>query len=126
MLQAGAGDADKAVDQKNAEIYSPPYLFAGPRPTITSAPARPRLGRTFRVVTPDAAAIAKVSLIGLGSATHAFNSGQRYESLSFTADATGLTVSLPREQEHHAAGLLLLFIVNAANVPSVAKIVRVM
>ena len=125
VLQAGAGDAAKAVDQLNAETYSPPYLFAGPRPTISSAPARARLGRTLRVNTPDAAGIAKVSLIGLGSATHAWNAGQRFEFLSFTADATGLTVRVPPGKNATPPGYYLLFIVNAANVPSVAKIVRV-
>ena len=35
----GSGGCCGAPDQYNAEIFSPPYLFKGPRPTITSAPA---------------------------------------------------------------------------------------
>ena len=37
VLMAGGGAAARAgaTDQKNAEIYSPPYLFKGARPTIT-------------------------------------------------------------------------------------------
>ena len=31
-----------------AEIYSPPYLFKGPRPRIVSAPNEPALGRRVR------------------------------------------------------------------------------
>jgi hypothetical protein len=38
VLQSGSGGAPSAPDERNAEIYSPPYLFAGPRPTIGSAP----------------------------------------------------------------------------------------
>ena len=66
-----------------------------------------------------------MSLISLGSATHAWNAGQRFEFLSFTADATGLTVRVPPGKNATPPGYYLLFIVNAANVPSVAKIVRV-
>ena len=39
VLMAGGGFPGATVNQKNAEIYSPPYLFKGPRPTISSAPS---------------------------------------------------------------------------------------
>src|SRR6266850_3316077 len=39
VLVAGGGRAF-TTDQFNAEIYSPPYLFKGARPTITSAPGQ--------------------------------------------------------------------------------------
>ena len=44
----------RRVDQKNAEIYSPPYLFKGSRPTITSLPAARVRDRasTSRLRTP--------------------------------------------------------------------------
>ena len=35
MLLAGGGAFGSAANETNAEIYSPPYLFKGPRPTIT-------------------------------------------------------------------------------------------
>ena len=38
VLLAGGGAFGSATNETNAEIYSPPYLFKGPRPTITSAP----------------------------------------------------------------------------------------
>jgi hypothetical protein len=125
VLQSGAGDAAGAVDQKNAELYSPPYLFAGARPTITSAPGTVGYGTTFRVTTPNAAAIAKVSLIRLGSVTHAFDQNQRYRALSFTRDATGLTVTMPAQRNRTPPGHYMLFILNGAGVPSIAKIVQV-
>ena len=37
-----------AVDQRNAEIYSPPYLFKGPRPTITTRSRDDRVRRELR------------------------------------------------------------------------------
>jgi len=40
VLVAGSGHASPGVaGQDSAQIYSPPYLFKGPRPTITSAPS---------------------------------------------------------------------------------------
>ena len=55
VLNSGSGDGAGAPGQLNAEMFSPPYLFAGPRPTIGSAPRRSRYGRTFTVSTPKAA-----------------------------------------------------------------------
>ena len=41
VLVSGMGaDFGEVPDQRNAEFYSPPYLFKGPRPTIMQAPAQ--------------------------------------------------------------------------------------
>ena len=49
VLMAGGGALPgRATDQTNAEIYSPPYLFKGTRPTISSAPGRCELGLELR------------------------------------------------------------------------------
>jgi galactose oxidase len=125
VLHTGSGDGEGAPRQLNAELYSPPYLFAGPRPTIGSAPGSVRYGTTFRVTTPNAAAIVKVSLIRLGSATHSFDMNQRFQTLSFTKDATGLTVTAPTIRNRTPPGHYMLFILNGSGVPSVAKIVQV-
>ena len=126
VLQSGGGNGGGATNQKNAEIYSPPYLFAGDRPTITSAPETAAYGSRFSVTTPDAAAITKISLIRLGTTTHSFNMNQRYQTLDFVADAGALTVTAPTNRNLTPPGHYLLFILNAAGVPSVAKIVRIM
>ena len=74
VLHTGSGDAAGAPDQRNAEIFSPPYLFRGRRDrSSSSAPATVPYKKTFRVQSPQAASIAKVSLIRLGSVTHAFD-----------------------------------------------------
>ncbi|MGA9544614.1 MAG: galactose oxidase-like domain-containing protein, partial [Candidatus Sulfotelmatobacter sp.] len=68
---------DTNCNPNSAEIFSPPYLFAGARPTITSAPASISGGQTFFVATPDAANITQVTWIRLGAVTHTFNQEQR-------------------------------------------------
>jgi galactose oxidase len=124
VFQAGSGEAPSAPDERNAEIYAPPYLFAGPRPTIAAAPKTAGYGGTFEVATPDAAAITKVSLIRLGSVTHGFDMNQRYQRLDFVASATGLSVTAPVNRKLTPPGHYMLFILNAAGVPSVASVVQ--
>src|SRR4030095_5182561 len=84
VLVAGGGRLSPAVDYPTAEIYSPPYLFKGARPTITSAPASAVYGANMTVNTSDAASINSVSLVRLSSVTHAINTDQRYIPLTFT------------------------------------------
>jgi hypothetical protein len=66
-----------------------------------------------------------VSLIRLGATTHAFDENQRFQRLAFTPDATGLTVTAPSSSNRAPPGHYMVFILNAAEVPSVAKIIRI-
>ena len=129
VLHAGSGGAtlpngQPAPDQKNAELYSPPYLFQGARPTIASTATSISYGSSFTVGTPDASGIAKVSLIALGSVTHAFDMNQRFTWLTFTRSGSNLAVNAPSSPNIAPPGYYMLFILNAAEVPSKAKIVR--
>jgi galactose oxidase len=129
VLHAGSGNAtlpngQPAPDQKNGEFYSPPYLFQGARPTISSAPASVTYGGSLTVATPDASGIAKVSLIALGSVTHAFDMNQRFIWLTFTKSASGLTVQAPANRNTAPPGYYMLFILNSTGVPSKAKVIQ--
>ena len=81
VLHGSSGDAMAGTavvpPQRNHEIFSPPYLFKGVRPVITSAPASVGYGQTFAVATPNARQVTTVRWIRLGSVTHAFDMGQR-------------------------------------------------
>jgi hypothetical protein len=125
VIHAGSGDGAGAPNQRNAEIFSPPYLFRGARPSIASAPSELTYGSTFRLETPDAASITHVSLIRLGAVTHAFDQGQRFQRLAFSAEAGGLRVTAPASGNRAPPGYYLVFILNGADVPSVGRIVRV-
>jgi hypothetical protein len=111
-------------DQENAEIFAPPYLFKGPRPTISAAPAQLVYNHTFAVQTPDAARIAKVALIPIGNMTHGFNMSQRYVPLSFSAGSGSLTVTAPGNANLAPPGYYMLFLVDNMGIPSVASIVH--
>ena len=127
VLMAGGGQLPGSParrTRRTREIYSPPYLFKGARPTITTrAAARSSTASTFTVTTPDAASIQSVALIRTPSVTHAFDQNQRYIPLSFTT-GTGHA-----DRDHAGArrtrappGYYMLFIVNGNGVPSVAML----
>ena len=94
-------------------------------PTITSAPASVGYGQTFSVPTPNAAQVTDVRWIRIGSVTHAFDAGQRANTLSFTRTATGVDVTAPADPNLAPPGHYLLFILNRNGVPSTGKIIRV-
>jgi hypothetical protein len=124
VLVAGGGRMDPVTDYQTAEIYSPPYLFMGPRPTITAAPGSVALGTTLAIQTKEAARIKSVALVRLGSVTHTYDSDQRYVNLDFTQTRGGLEARTPTNSNIAPPGYYMLFIVDASGVPSVAKIVR--
>ncbi len=123
VLVSGGGRS-QAGDELNAELYSPPYLFKGPRPTITNAPTTLDYGSNFVVQTPDAANIAAVSLVRTGAVTHAFDQNQRYMNLSFQKGSGSLTVDAPANANLAPPGYYMLFVLDANGVPSVAPFVR--
>jgi hypothetical protein len=112
-------------DEPNHEIFSPPYLFKGARPTITSAPASVGYGQSFAVATPNAAQVTTVRWTHIGTVTHAFDFGQRANKLSFAPTATGVSVTAPSGPNLAPPGYYILFILNRNGVPSTGKIIKV-
>src|SRR5207248_2984993 len=97
VLVAGGGRNPPALDYLSAQVYSPPYLFRGPRPTIASAPGWSGYGSTMTVQTPDAADIASVALVGLGVVSHTNNMDQRFVDLAFDRSSNQLYVQTPAD-----------------------------
>ncbi len=110
--------------QYSAQFYSPPYLSAGPRPTITSAPASAGYGGSIAVSTPDAASIRSVNLVSLGADTHQLDMNQHFVPLSFTSNGSSLNISAPSSSALAPPGYYMLFIVNGNGVPSTAAMIR--
>jgi hypothetical protein len=126
VLTGGGGHPDPAGGsaEYNFEIFSPPYLFKGPRPTITNAPQQVGYRQFFSVETPDAAAIRAVNWIRLSSVTHAFNQNQRINHLTFVAAGDRLFVTTPIQANLAPPGHYLLFLLNEQGVPSLAHIIQ--
>ena len=124
---------------KDAQIYSPPYLFKpdgtlrldSERPQITSAPDAVSYGRTFFVGTSGGGN--QVTLARLSSVTHAYNQDQRLVRPNVTVVPGGLNVTVPANitlagggqsdgSNICPPGYYLLFVLNNG-VPSKAKVV---
>lgn len=124
VLSAGGGRLSPATDQLNAQLYSPPYMFQGARPTITSAPSTIGHNSTMDIVTPNAAGISKVTMSTLASVTHTADWNQHFMELSFTRNGDTLTVNTPANTNLAPENYYMIFIVDGNGVPSVAKIVK--
>lgn len=108
------------------ELFSPPYLFRGTRPTIPSSPTVIHHGETFQVESPQASDIEKVVLVRPMAVTHQTDTEQRVIPLTFTKSGTTLDVTAPNGRHpHHIAprGYYMLFILNGNGVPSEGKFV---
>jgi hypothetical protein len=125
ILHAGSGDGAHLPREVNAEIFSPPYLFHGPRPSITDAPEAVGYGQQIFLATPDAGQIVRMTLVRLGSVTHGFDQNQRFLELSFRRAAGGLMITAPARSDLAPPGHYLVFAVNEAGVPSMGRTVRV-
>jgi hypothetical protein len=123
VLTAGGGRF--GPNEASAQIFSPPYLFKGARPTISAAPTAITWGGQFFVETPEAATVASVSFLRLGSVTHAFNQEQRFLPLPFVQSGGGLIIDAPADTNLAPPGYYMLFILNGTAVPSVATILRI-
>ena len=133
VLTAGGG-APGPVNNLNAEIYYPPYLYdafgqPAARPSLVTAPGSVQLhlNQQFAVTVGSAAPISRVTLVHTGVKTHSFDSGQRFLQLGFTQVGQTLTITLPTINPNIIVpGYYMLFVFNQAGVPSVAKIIHVL
>ncbi len=119
-------DTKTAKFEKRLEIYTPPYLFHGPQPVITKAPVEAKLGASMAVTTPDVSAIAAARLIRPSAATHATDLEQRSVILPVGRTPDGaLDLRIPGDPTLVPPGYYMLFLIDKAGVPSVAKWVHV-
>jgi len=108
-----------------AQIFSPPYLFKGPRPAIASVTGPVQFGQPFKVRVGVGADVKQATWVRLSSVTHSFNFNQRINFLAFTRAGDDLTVTAPASANVCPPGHYMLFVISQAGVPSVAKIVQI-
>lgn len=133
VLSAGGGEYrlpdgrenNNADSRRDAQIFSPPYLFRGTRPDITSVPERVTYGEAFPVGTSDPAQVGGVNWVRLSSVTHSLNMNQRINFLKFTVDGARLKVTAPANANACPPGHYMLFVLNKDKVPSIARIIQI-
>lgn len=112
--------------QPTGEIYSPAYLFNGPRPTIGSSPAAIAYGTSFPIEFTGTTSTHSAVLVSLSAVTHSNNMTQRCVSLGAIPSSGGNALLMaPANGAAAPPGYYMLFVVSSAGVPSVAKMVRV-
>jgi hypothetical protein len=123
---AATGGSNFGGGSNVIEIFSPPYLFRGPRPQITNAPAQVNFGTKFNIESTHANDIRKVVIVRPMAVTHQTDTEQRVIELSFKRAGHTLTVKAPNPHvpHHSPRGYYMLFIVNEKGVPSEARFVR--
>ena len=129
VLVAGGG-APGPQNNTNMEIYYPPYLYnaAGgfaTRPVIETAPGTIDIGETFGIDIAGTGAISRVAMIKTASVSHSWNTEQRFIELTFQQNGGQLNIQAPTKAGDAPPGYYLLFVLNAAGTPSIAKIAKV-
>ncbi|BAC90112.1 galactose oxidase-like domain-containing protein [Gloeobacter violaceus] len=124
VITAGS-NPEREVEELRLEVFSPPYLFRGPRPVIESVAQSWNYGNAVEIKTPQATDIRWISLIRPGTPTHAFDMDQRLVDVPFTLNTSGgLTATIPSEPNLAPPGWYMLFITDNDKVPSVAAWVQ--
>lgn len=133
VLSAGGGICgdcyELGYEERNAEIFSPPYLFnedgsEATRPRLGLVPEMADYAEQIFVSVDDSIDISKMHLIKLGSVTHSENQDQRLVPLQFNRDARQLTLQMPESRDVAPPGHYLLFVVDSNGVPSTGSIVK--
>jgi hypothetical protein len=104
------------------EVFSPPYLFKGARPTVSTSPSRVRYASKHTVTaSATGATLASAVIMRPGSATHSLDANQRVLKLPSAAVAGGLTVTMPTNAHLAPPGWYLLFVNDSRGRPSVGR-----
>jgi len=125
VISMGSNPRSKMIE-RSIEIFSPPYLFRGERPTIMECPEQITHNQPFHVTVDQAHHIGQVVLMRLEVLTHVTNTDQRLLELTFRAmNDEQLEVQGPLNAAHVPRGYCLLFVLDHDYIPSVGKFVRV-
>jgi YVTN family beta-propeller protein len=129
VLSVGGG-APGPVNNQNAEIYYPPYLFQGnqlaPRPQIVGVNALNfAYNASLQIQMSNANAVSGIAIVRNGSMTHSFNGGQRFQRLNFTQAGDILTATLPANGNIAPPGTYQAYVLNANGVPSRSVIISI-
>ena len=119
-----AGDTGPGGGGTRLEIYSPPYLFKGPRPVVATTSAKQfAYGSGISITTDPQAgpAPARVVLIHPSAVTHANDMSSRFVDLVVSsAGSASIHAVMPANANLAQPGYYMMFVLDAQNIPSVA------
>lgn len=115
-----AGDNQVGGGMDTIEIYSPPYLFRGPRPVINWATRDLKYGHTI-YINSGSSSVTEAVLIAPAATTHTADMHQRLLRLSLQVSPKGFTAHAPTNPAIAPPGYYMLFLLNDKGVPSIAS-----
>jgi Galactose oxidase-like, Early set domain len=118
-------------DDTSIQVFNPPYLFAGPRPTVTGVPESVEYGATVTIDNRGDPPVARVMMMRPCAVTHSQDMDQRAIWLAASTNRTAMTngrggtftFTVPSDASLAPPGPYMLFFLSDAGVPSVASFV---
>jgi hypothetical protein len=111
--------------EQRIEVYTPPYLYRGARPSLSGGPRTIARGASGTFTSRHAATIRKVRLIRPSASTHVTDVDQRSIALDFQRAGDRITVTVPENRNLVQSGWYMLFVVDDRGTPSKAQWVKV-
>ncbi|MFQ6145023.1 galactose oxidase-like domain-containing protein [Streptomyces seoulensis] len=113
------------VFEQRIEIYSPPYLYRGPRPTLSGGPRTVARGASATFTSRHAAALRTARLIRPSASTHVTDVDQRSVAVALRTSGDRVTVTVPKNRNLVPSGWYMLFVDDEKGTPSTARWVKV-
>ncbi|MYS40149.1 DUF1929 domain-containing protein [Streptomyces sp. SID5998] len=124
-LYGDKANTKPGVFEQRIEIYTPPYLYRGARPTLSGGPRTVARGASATFTSQHAATVRKARLIRPSASTHVTDVDQRSVALDFTASGDRITVTVPKNRNLVPSGWYMLFVDDDQGTPSKAQWVKV-
>ncbi len=119
-------DTSPGIFEQRMEIFTPPQLFRGERPSITSPPSQEvSRGEELLYDSKNAAEIKTARLIPPSSATHVTNIEQRSVAAVVQNVNGKVKITLPGDENILPNGWYMLFVTNPEGTPSHATMIKV-
>jgi hypothetical protein len=123
VMAVGSNPGDGTFEMRMS-IYSPPYMFQGTRPQITSVTNSQWNYGTTQQITVDSP-VTRASLVRPAAVTHSSDPNQRFVELPMTVSGNSVGLNLTSNPNLAPPGWYMLFVLGTNGVPSVAKWVHV-
>ncbi|MFD9192053.1 galactose oxidase-like domain-containing protein [Streptomyces phaeochromogenes] len=124
-LYADKANTKPGKFEQRVEIYTPPYLYQGSRPSLSGGPKTIERGGTGTFTSQHASSIKTARLIRPSASTHVTDVDQRSIALDFTKTKDGIEVTVPKSRNLVESGWYMLFVTDDQGTPSKAQWVKI-
>ncbi|MDQ0777012.1 hypothetical protein QF026_005478 [Streptomyces aurantiacus] len=124
-LYADKGNTKPGKFEQRVEIYTPPYLYQGSRPTLSGGPKTIERGDSATFSSKDPSSIKSARLIRPSASTHVTDVDQRSIALDFEKTKDGVEVTVPKGRNLVQSGWYMLFVTDDQGTPSEAQWVEI-